>query len=236
MCRLVTNTYMPSNSFKFYRYDLVCPPIKWSQEFKNPEYVYEGEWEALKIKNQIGAFFFFDNKSTAYITGCKAAKNRTNQIWLTCTSIIKKTSLLDISHFTNISSILLAFDELGIDVLNDRFFKFNAFSACKSFKELRILIDKLRVINNMGKKDNKMAEEERDLVYEIGAFFGNNDRIDYFGQLLTDFNNGIEFKNLLIGKGYNGYIFKESYTSPTYCVFDYSVLSELVVENFKIHE
>ena len=120
----------------------------------------------------------------------------------------------------------MAFDELGIDVLNDRFFKFNAFSACKSFKELRILIDKLRVINNMGKKDNKMAEEERDLVYEIGAFFGNNDRIDYFGQLLTDFNNGIEFKNLLIGKGYNGYIFKESYTSPTYCVFDYSVLSE----------
>ena len=62
MCRLITNTYDGSGMVKLYRYDLECPPTDWSNEYKNVEYIYEGECDALRVKNQIGAFFFFERK------------------------------------------------------------------------------------------------------------------------------------------------------------------------------
>lgn len=155
---------------------------------------------------------------------CK--KNETNTIWLTETSIINKISLLKFSHFTNISSILLAFEEFGIDVLNDRFFKFNSCGACESFEKLRPLLDELKDLDQKENKNDREIMKISDLAYEIGKFFYSNERIDYFGQLLTDFGNGNTFKNILIEKGYDGYIFREDYNSSTYCLFEASALSK----------
>lgn len=226
MCRLLINTYKEPEMVKLYRYDLECPPISWSDEYKNVEYIYEGECDALKVKNQIGAFFFFENKATAYCTGCIAAKKRgINTIWLTETSIIKEISLLDFSHFKNISSILLAFEEFGIDVLNDSFFKFNSCGACKSFKEIRPLLDQLKQLKDKENKSDRDFMLICNLAYDIGVFFRDNESIDYLGQLLTDFGNGNTFKNILTEKGCDGYIFRESYDSPTYCLFEPSALS-----------
>lgn len=200
--------------------------MSWSDEYKNVEYIYEGECDALKVKNQIGAFFFFENKATAYCTGCIAAKKRgINTIWLTETSIIKEISLLDFSHFKNISSILLAFEEFGIDVLNDSFFKFDSCGACKSFKEIRPLLDQLKQLKDKENKSDRDFMLICNLAYDIGVFFRDNERIDYLGQLLTDFGNGYTFKNILTEKGCDGYIFRESYDSPTYCLFEPSALS-----------
>ena len=93
--------------------------------------MYDGACEELYIKNRIGAFFFFANRATAYNTGNIAAKkNKFNKIWITETSIISNIQLLDFSHFGNITSILLSFDELGFDVLTEYFKKFNLTGDC----------------------------------------------------------------------------------------------------------
>lgn len=85
------NTYKIPGAVKLFRYDIECPPDNWNTDFKNKEYVYSDDCEDLRIKNRIGAFYFFENKATAYSTGCLAAQNNgCNKIWLTETSIIQK--------------------------------------------------------------------------------------------------------------------------------------------------
>ncbi len=69
---------------------------------------------------------------------------------------------------------------------------------------------------------------------EIGQFFHGNHRIDYFGQLLTDFTNGIVFKDMLLSKGYDGYIFRESHDSPTYCILDSDALSKPIHQEIEL--
>ena len=225
MCRMMVNTYRVPGAMKLFRYDIECPPEKWNTDFKNKEYVYSDECENLRIKNRIGAFFFFDDKATAYTTGCLAGqKNGCNKIWLTETSIMKEIQLLDFSNFEFISSILLAFDELGFDVLTDKFHKFTADGACKNLSELRPLINKLTQLRDIPQKSDKIVCKISMLADKIGNFFYGNHRIDYFGQLLTDFTNGEFFKEMLLSRGYDGYIFRESHNSPTYCILNSEAL------------
>ncbi len=44
--------------------------------------------------------------------------------------------------------------------------------------------------------------------------------------MVTDFENGMVFKRLLIEKGYEGYQFMEEKSSPTICLFDSSKISK----------
>ena len=172
MCRLLVNTYKIPGATNLYRYDIECPPNEWSVEFKNKEYVYDEECEDLQIKNRIGAFFFFDNSVAAYQTSCLAAqKNGCDNIWLTETSIIREIQLLDFSHFENITSILLAFDELGFDVLTDKFHKFESLGACKNLSQLRPLVNQLRHLRDISQKSDKDICEISKLAGEIGSFF-----------------------------------------------------------------
>lgn len=235
MCRLLVNTYKIPGATNLYRYDIECPPNEWSVVFKNKEYVYDEECEDLQIKNRIGAFFFFDNSVAAYQTSCLAAqKNGCDNIWLTETSIIREIQLLDFSHFENITSILLAFDELGFDVLTDKFHKFESLGACKNLSQLRPLVNQLRHLRDISQKSNKDICEISKLAGEIGSFFHGNHRIDYFGQLLTDFTNGYCFKEMLLSKGYDGYIFRESHDSPTYCILNSEALSNPIHQEIKL--
>lgn len=235
MCRLLVNTYNMPGAVHLHRYDVECPPEDWNVDFKNQEYIYSEECEDLRIKNRIGAFFFFDNKATAYCTGTLAAKKLSlNRIWLTETSITKEIRLLDFSHFVNISSLLLAFEELGFDVLTDKFHKFNSLGACRSFTELRPIMERLKQLDAKLEKSNRDHCEITKTANEIGQFFHENQRIDYFGQLLTDFTNGIVFKDMLLSKGYNGYIFRESHDSPTYCILDSDALSKPIHQEIEL--
>ena len=236
MCRLMINTYKIPGAVKLFRYDIECPPDNWNTDFKNKEYVYSDDCEDLRIKNRIGAFYFFENKATAYSTGCLAAKNNgCNKIWLTETSIIQEIQLLDLSQFENISSLLLSFDELGFDILTDKFHKFSSIGACKNLCELRPLIDKLRLINTKQQKTFEDDCEILNLSTEIGNFFYGNHRIDYFGQLLTDFTNGEYFKEMLLSRGYDGYIFRESHDSPTYCILNSKVLANPIHQEIELN-
>ncbi len=235
MCRLSVKIFKMPGAVHLHRYDVDCPPDDWNANFKNQEYVYSDECDDLRIKNRIGAFFFFDNKATAYCTGTIAAKklNR-NRIWLTETSIANEIQLLDFSHFENISSLLLAFDEIGFDVLTDRFRKFSSIGACKSFAELRPLVERIKQLDAKAAKTDKDHFEIINTANKIGHFFSGNHRIDYFGQLLSDFTNGIEFKEMLLSKGYDGYIFRESHDSPTYCILNSDALSKPIHQEIEL--
>lgn len=235
MCRLIVNTYKIPGIVRLFRYDIECPPANWNTDFKNKEYVYSDDCEDLRIKNRIGAFYFFENKATAYTTGSLAAKkNGCNKIWLTETSIVKEIQLLDFSQFDNISSLLLAFDELGFNILTDKFYKFSSIGACTNLCELRPLIDNLRLMSNKQSKTFKDNCEILNLSTKIGDFFYGNHRIDYFGQLLTDFTNGEYFKEMLLSRGYDGYIFQESHDSPTYCILNSDALSTPIHQEIEI--
>ena len=60
-----------------YRYDLTEPPKEgWSQEYKSPIYC----WDDAGPKNEIGAFFFFDNKREAIEVGNNALVQKENMI------------------------------------------------------------------------------------------------------------------------------------------------------------
>lgn len=235
MCRILVNTYKVPGMVKLYRYDIECPPEKWNIEFKNSEYIYDDDCEDLRVKNRIGAFFFFENKAAAYTTGVIAAqKSGSNCIWLTETSIIKEINLLDISNFHNISSLLLAFDELGFDVLTENYYKFNSIGACESLCKLRPLVNRLHLLDSKDVKTFKDVCEITNIADKIGAFFHGNQRIDYFGQLLTDFTNGYYFKELLLSRGYDGYIFRESHDSATFCILNPEVLSNPIHQKIEL--
>jgi len=45
-------------------------------------------------------------------------------------------------------------------------------------------------------------------------------RVGYTGQLLTDFSNGVAFKQQLQAKEYEGYLFMEEKDYPTICIFE----------------
>lgn len=46
------------------------------------------------------------------------------------------------------------------------------------------------------------------------------------GQSLTDFRNGVAFKEMLIRNHWEGYVFKEEERSNTYCLLDATKLTE----------
>lgn len=234
MCRLLSNKYTRPGMVELFRYDLIYPPTNWDSEYKSIEYVY-GDEENPNVKNKIGAFFFYDSEAEAYNTGCIAAnKTNTQTIWLTQTSIVKEITLLDISHFDNISSILLAFDDFGIDILNNRFCRYDSMYTHTSYCKLRPLLEDIKKLRDKDIKTDRDHQQILQIAKQIGSFFKNNSKIGYFGQLLTDFDNGISFKEILLEKGYDGYIFKESYTSKTYCIFDASALSHPVTKKIEL--
>lgn len=218
--------------YDLYRYDLEEPPRQWDINYHSIEYAYEGYEDKTRLKNQIGACFFYDNKTQAYLTGCVAAKNKgKSQFWITHTSIIPPIVLLDLSEHTTASGVrkpystpfevLSRLDEIGFDILNNSFNKFPDVSGNKvSLAIIRSLFSTVRDGIIKG-EDGKVI---RSYVDEINSFF--NDSVGYLGQLLTDFENGIHFKELLVSKKLNGYIFKEEIFTqkPTFCILDNNLL------------
>ncbi len=58
------------------------------------------------------------------------------------------------------------------------------------------------------------------LANDFNEFFRHSKswNLAYLGQLLTDFKNGIGFKNFLERINCAGYIFEETPGNPTYCI------------------
>ena len=109
-----------------------------------------------------------------------------------------------IERCTNLLSVLR---EINLDVINDSFINYSQtgyppFSAIK------------KDFDNIYSNDYSVKNKAADIVEKF--FFT---LLPLLGQLLTDFDNGFVFRKMLLEKGYEGYVFNEEPTSPTYCLF-----------------
>lgn len=209
---------------KLYRYDIKEPPKEWSTDFKNPEYVYSD----TGIKNQIGAFFFFNSYHQAVNTACCAIIKNANiakGIWITECTTSKIIKLLDLRDFNFCVELLAAFDKSDYPILTDNFRSWKDISFANMEKGIRSIED--IVLENSIWTTN---QEQSTRIGKVAAKMEQilsipNDHIGYLLQLLTDYSNGLYFKSILHDKGYEGYIFNETNNfftikgTDTICVF-----------------
>ena len=215
-----------------YRYDLTEPPKEgWSQEYKSPIYC----WDDAGPKNEIGAFFFFDNKREAIEVGNNALVQKENMIkrynpdlsiWITKTIIKAKLNILDLSECKDIIDLYRVLWNEQINIFRDDFYRFD---YLRGSRPLSIIKDDVSYIasHTEGRKTREWSE----CKYNIDTFCNYSDEINtlsYAFQGLTDFSNGKIFKNLLEAKGLEGYIFQET-DAKTFCLFNSEKLSIPVV-------
>lgn len=228
---------------KLYRYDLVCPPNSWDTEYKSIEYQYE----LLGQKNKIGAFFFYDNCCDCFQTALNAAKKREKStFYITTCQLIDDVNILHLQA-TSIYMLITKLYEDNIDVLTDDFIIYKNSQSIETFRtirddyaQLREMIDSL---NSSNDTDFSQIILQNRLIAKVHSVFGSSNNIggkyDYFGQLLTDFDNGVAYKKLLQANGYEGYCFYEGYNDSTpqvttYCLFSSNKLSAPTHREFSL--
>lgn len=206
-----------------FRYDLKEPPKEWSNSF------YEYQYECFGNKNKLGAYFFYENIENCDST-CKNDPNFHGEYYLTKCETVRDASLLSLCFDKMIRMLDVLYNK-DIDVFSS---DIRIFSKDK----VRPLLDKAEEFYEyieLVDKENKTNTEcirVLNLVNSITEYIEphyGNQSFGYLGQLLTDFENGPIFKDLLEQKGYEGYIFYENaHGAPnvkTYCIFDQSLLS-----------
>lgn len=199
---------------KLFRYWLGSNcPNQWDGNIHSIEY----DFAKYGHKNQIGAFFFYDNETTArqvLSAAIDKQKKKGNQIigaTITTTVVTKEVRLLDLENgIGTCTQMLTCLYELGIDVVTDDFYNY---AAGKRFSSVREQFMKLY---------NSDWREKSGAADTVDSFFYNP---PFLGQSLTDFGNGQFFKTLLQEKGFDGYVFMEVFSSNTYCLFSSENLS-----------
>jgi hypothetical protein len=210
---------------KLYRYCVgIEPPQEWSPDFKNPEYVHSPD----RVKNGIGAYFFYTNRETAIkVAACAKEKLLqenpiSSEAYITECNTTSQIELFDLQCKGDTTDMLNRLYDEGIDVLTNKYvlhdgtpfekvrsnyFYDYSLSPCPSAEEINEIVQ--RRIND---------PEILKTFFRIGKY-------SRLGQYLTDYSNGIIFKGELISRGYEGYIFDEEQSSPTICLFDTLKLS-----------
>ena len=196
-----------------YRYDLVEPPNEWSKSHKSIEKNYYNESEH---KNKADLFFFTDSLAIAKDLGKNAAINNDKVIYfLTSLNEFNSTiKIIDFSDCYNIYQMLCLLSDINIDVLSNRF---QTFEGTQTFESLKSIFESVESESDIDKK--------RKLFYQLKVHSSRSfDDISLFGQRLTDFENGIIFKDLVKLKypdvdGYKWQEFKDK-RGYTYCFFD----------------
>lgn len=226
-----------------YRYNLSLPPNSWDSTYKSDEYKYP----QLGPKNKIGAFFFYDNCCDCFQTALNAAKIREKStFYITTCQIMEDVNILHLQA-TSIYVLLTMLYEKNIDVLTDDFMIYKdsccneRFSTIRNeYMELHKLTD---FLNNSNDTNYRERIRQNSLIAKVHSAFGSSNNIggkyDYFGQLLTDFDNGVVFKKLLQAQGYDGYCFYEGCNDSTpqvttYCLFSSNKLSAPMHREFNL--
>lgn len=108
-------------------------------------------------------------------------------------------------------------------------------------RDLNLNVVSSSFCNYQKKADYTKIERDLKLLYfgncteKIGAaariddfFYGS---LPLLGQSLTDFDNGVAFKEMLIRNHWEGYVFKEEESSNTYCLLAATKLTDPVHES-----
>lgn len=198
-----------------YRYGLGDNiPSDWSEVYHSPEYSYAD----YGFKNQIGAYFFYCDKETA-LNVMYTAIQKFNELGkrfsngsMTWTNTLDNINLLDLTGCSRPVEIIMKLINAGIDVLTDEFVCHS--NKKQSFSTIRYCCQ--CIIDGSAGIDLIEQVEVIKAAKTIDSFF--IDSKEYTGQVMTDFNNGLRFKELLEEFGYEGYVFDEERTSPTICL------------------
>ena len=214
-------TYKISKGVPLYRYDLEEPPVEWSVEHYNPEYVY-----CNRKKNMFYGNFFFNSEYMARKTAQVAitrSKNFYEGAWITDCKLTTHLHLLDFTTYNFITEVLYDFYVSKIDVLNEEF----TCDGCEnsmSLINLRNIVELYcRTFSNLTAFQNDYFNSiSKRCIKELENNYIDNSYVGFFLQRLSDFNNGISFKQLLQDNNYDGFIFNESNHLPgtdTICIF-----------------
>ncbi len=207
-----------------YRYDLLEPPNDWDTNFLSPEYATKEHGH----KNKANLFFFTDSKEIANDLGANAARQYFKSAYFLTSVETSNLKLIDFSNRHNIFQMLCLLQNLNIDVLTK---EFRTYEDENNFGQLKIyfndaqleadLSNKLKIINNLKMHSNSDLND-----------------IGLFGQRLTDFDNGIKFKELVKNTSpeFDGYKWKEfgDKRGFTHCLFDAKKLQTKKTEKILI--
>ncbi len=192
----------------------------WCNNIHNPEYNFDG----FGHKNQIGAYFFYNDKNTAKRVLKVAIKRQdekgeiVEKATLTTCTVLEDIVLLDlftgIERCSNMISILM---ELKLNVVTNSFYNYQK----KAYYT--------EIEHDLGLLYSEILEERMCAAQRIDNFFCNS--LPLLGQSLTDFDNGSVFKEMLICNHWEGYVFKEEETSNTYCLLATTKLTNPVHES-----
>lgn len=205
-----------------YRYGLGHDyPNVWCNNIHNQEY----HFDELGDKNQIGAYFFYDNEDTARrvldvaIENQKAQSEIVETATITSCRVQEEIVLLDLySGIDRCCNMISCLSDLNLNVVTDSFYNYQ---KKKSYTAIQGFLEQLPIEQRPNKGDDcKIINAAR----SIDVFFDNSNSL--LGQSLTDFENGVAFKELLINNDWEGYVFKEEDSSNTYCLLDATKLSD----------
>jgi len=199
-----------------YRYGLEQDyPSAWCNNIHNSEY-FSNEHG---YKNQIGAYFFYNNEDTAKrVLEAEIKKQEdkgiiVGKVTITSCEVREDIVLLDLhSGITRCCNMISVLRKLNLNVVTNSFYNYQRGS------------------------DYTMIENDLELIYSDDPVEKLNagTRIDNFfynlpsllGQSLTDFQNGVVFKEMLIHNNWEGYVFKDEESSNTYCLLNATKLTE----------
>lgn len=201
-------------SIKLSRYDLVMPPVSWNSGYQSKQTEYSNK-DGKGPKNLADLYFLFDNLSTTKAVAKVACNsNQKNNYYLTTTATNDNLRILDFSTAKCLHDMLDILDYLDIDI----------YTSGMIINGYNIPISSLRCHNCNTRIINGCPE-----LLEVS----------WFGQMLTDFQNGIIFKKIIEEKSLfiDGYRWCENYNpyGLTYCLFscdkmDASVLNEISIQ------
>lgn len=209
-----------------YRYDLKQPPEDWSVDFKNPEYVYPDRG----IKNQIGAFFFFNSiQYTSKTASYAFRKNKDifyDGIWITKCIIKEPIKLLDLRDSIVCVELFAALDKAGYPIFCDKLKSWDGIPFTKLLNIIQPIEGIVLLDSNWQYNQNTERKVQKTIIEMQKILNIDNCHIGHLLQLLTDFSNGFYFRKVLLDKGYEGYIFNETNRpfsgigTDTICIFD----------------
>lgn len=212
--------------FRLYRCDSNLPPPSWDANF-SLETNYGKKYGEKGPKNKAGLFFLHDHIdiSNSYgtcrlkeINKVKAIGDLQTDYYITETKLKEPLKIID---FSNCHSMFMMIDVLmknGINILTNEFKNHQNDSTFDEF------LAYYNAVNNTGNSLHaiKIKLTNKDMAFEYS----------FFGQVLSDFDNGIVLKKNLQLKNIDGYRWRE-HNDPrglTYCLLNFDKLSEPIVE------
>lgn len=210
--------------FRLYRCDTLEPSQVWDITMATRTN-YGTKYGESGPKNQAGLFFFHDHVdiSHSYATGLKTKEfeyKDLNEYFITEAGLNDSLTILDFSKDHSTFLMIEALFNNGL-ILPELMVNHN--NANQSLDSLWQLYLEYKETSNW-----KIPLQIKVSKSETGI------DASYFGQLLTDFENGPIFKKMLIEKGFDGYRWRE-HNDPrglTYCLIDSTKLNPPISTSF----